>query len=79
MSFQNKRALGPPARKRLQVEELKKGESWRTGLCDSQVGQVFFYLVAAQLLHIKNQRRPHVILGLFCEGEDVYIIGVWVF
>ena len=43
--FQNKRASDPPANKRLRVDELKKGDSWRTGVSEElQVGQVFFYL-----------------------------------
>ena len=50
---QNKRALERP-KKRLRMNTLQKGESWRTGLCpDSQGGQVYFYLTAVQLTEEK--------------------------
>ena len=78
--FQNKRESDPPARKRLRIDELKKGDSWRTGMCaESQVSQVFFYLLAVQLraLHKKQYLRP--LLGLHVEGDEVHTIDIHVF
>ena len=69
--FQNKKAHGLTVKKRLWLEQLK-GESWNTGQCssdDSQVGQVFFYVVAVQLLRIKRHRCPRPILGILVRGK----------
>ena len=72
--FQNKRASGPPA-KRLRIEELKRGDSWRTGTSEeSQVGQVLFYLLAVQLENIKKKRHPRPLLGLYIEGNEVHTL-----
>ena len=72
--FQNKRVFDPPARKRVRIDELRKGDSWRSGGRDeSQVGQMFFYLLAVQLNNIKKKRHPHPVLGLFIEGNEVRI------
>ena len=73
--FQNKRASGPPA-KRLRIEELKGGDSWRTGTSEeTQVGQVLFYLLAVQLENIKKKRRPRPLLGLYIEGNEVHTLN----
>jgi hypothetical protein len=66
--FQNKRASDPPARKRLRIDKLKKGDSWRTGMCaESQVGQVF-YLLAVQLRALQKKQYLRPLLGLHIEG-----------
>ena len=41
---------------------------------DSQVGQVLFYLVAVLLKNIKKRNYRYPVLGLFMEGDEVYII-----
>lgn len=60
--------------KRLRIEGLSGKENWRTGTRDeSQVGQVYFYLLAVQLSNIKSGRVPHQLLGVYVEGDEVYI------
>ena len=67
-------------KKRLKLEKLSGGESWRTGLREeSQVGQVFFYLLAVQLGNIKARRQPQQILGVHVEGDEVYIYFIFYF
>ena len=72
--FQNKRASDPPSRKRLRIDELKKGDSWRTGMCaESQVGHVFFYLLAVQLRALQKKQYLCPLLGLHIEVHTIDI------
>ena len=58
----------------MRIDELRKGDSWRSGGRDElQVGQMFFYLLAVQLNNMKKKRHPCPVLGLFIEGNEVRI------
>ena len=66
--FQNKKT--PPKRKR-----LGKMDSWReppTG--DTQVAQLYFYLLCVLLQSCKESAQPQPLLGMFIEGEIVRCI-----